>query len=229
MSETSKVIAIDGPSGSGKSTIAKLVADKLNLIFLDTGAMYRAIGLHLDSQGIPHTEENKIKMELEKISFEYAPTKDILIRLNGQNFTQKIREHRVSELASKYSQVGSVRDYLVKLQRKIAGDRASILEGRDIGTVVFPDAALKFFLTADTKIRAQRRLHQLQEKDPSGVFQLEDIQKDIQIRDEKDSGRDIAPLVKAKDAIEVDTSSLSISDVVNLICKKHQEKLDLFK
>ena len=229
MSETSKVIAIDGPSGSGKSTIAKLVAEKLDLIFLDTGAMYRAIGLHLDSQGISHSEEDKIKIELEKISFEYAPTSDILIRLNGQNFTQKIREHRVSGLASKYSQVKIVRDYLVNLQRKIAGDRASILEGRDIGTVVFPDAALKFFLTADTKIRAQRRLHQLKEKDPTGIFQLEDIQKDIQIRDEKDSGRDIAPLVKAHDAIEVDTSSLSIAEVVNLICSKHQEKVDLFK
>lgn len=229
MKNFSKVIAIDGPSGSGKSTIAKLVAQKLGLTFLDTGAMYRAIGLHLDLKGISSEEVDKIQSELNKISFEYAPSKNVLVRLNDQDFSQKIREHHVSHLASKYSQVKIIRDFLVSFQRQIAGDRASILEGRDIGTIVFPHAALKFFLTADTKIRAKRRLDQLQEKNPTGVFALEDIQKDIQHRDEKDSERDIAPLVKTEDAIEVDTSTLSIEDVVKLICDKYQEKIHLFK
>ncbi len=229
MDHKSKVIAIDGPSGSGKSTIAKILATNLKLIYLDTGAMFRGIAYHLHSIGIKSSDQARITEELAAIDFEYAKSRDILISINGHDLSQKIREHAVSALASEFSQVPVVRNYLKQLQRDIATKHPSILEGRDIGTVIFPDAELKFFLTADGKIRAQRRLEQLQEKDPNSNHSLESILEDILLRDKKDAERDIAPLVKADDAIEIDTTSLSIDQVVHKISQYFQKKQSLFQ
>jgi cytidylate kinase len=224
----SKVIAIDGPSGSGKSTITKLIAEKLGLIYLDTGAMFRAIAFHLDEKNILISEITKIENELERMNFQYAKDESSLVEINGKNLTQKIREHQVSELASIYSKVPRVREYLKNLQRQIAGERPSILEGRDIGTVIFPDAALKFFLTADPKIRAERRLQQIKEKDPAVNLTVESIFEDIVERDKSDQQRAIAPLVKAEDAKEINTTSMTIEEVVSFVCSEYKNSQDLF-
>ncbi len=214
MSNFAKVIAIDGPSGSGKSTIAKKLANRLDLTYLDTGAMYRAIGYFLDKNNIKDID---IENEVQSIDFQYAPTKDILILLNGEDLTQKIREHHVSTLASKYSQIGAVRNYLVQLQREIAKERPAILEGRDIGTVVFPDAALKIYLTADASERARRRYLQLEEANQLNGLTKAQILKDIESRDKRDAERELAPLKKADDAIEVNTTQLNMNEVEEFI------------
>lgn len=208
-----KVVAIDGPSGSGKSTIAKLLAEKLNLTYLDTGAMYRGIAYILKKNEIAVESEAQIESALENMTFEYGVDKETLIKINGDNLTETIREHHVSKLASQYSQVNSVRKYLKKIQRDIATTRYSILEGRDIGTVIFPDAALKIFLTASVDVRANRRFNELADSNLS----LEKIKKDIEKRDFEDENREIAPLKKADDAIEIDTSNMSIDEIVKKI------------
>ena len=226
----SKVIAIDGPSGSGKSTIAKKVANLLNLTYLDTGAMFRALGYSIKKENILFSETEKINAFLETVKFEYGVNEKILIRINDEDLTHKIREHEVSKLASEVSQVTVVRDYLKNAQRKIGQEKASILEGRDIGTVIFPDAHLKFFLTADPKIRAQRRYEQLVEKDAANAekYSVEGILKDIEDRDTKDKERAVAPLVKAEDAFEIDTSHKTIEEIISIISEKYESKKELF-
>ncbi|MCT4640778.1 MAG: (d)CMP kinase [Bacteriovoracaceae bacterium] len=224
-----RVIAIDGPSGSGKSTIAKKISTILNLTYLDTGAMFRGLSVVLGQKDIK--EASKIKNFLENINFEYAPTQDVLIRIDGVDLTTKIREHEVSALASFYSSFDEVRSYLKKIQRKIAKEKPSILEGRDIGTVIFPKAALKIFLTADDRVRAKRRLDQLIEKDPANdsKYTIESILQDIKDRDQKDSTRSNAPLVKASDAIEVDTTKMNIDQVIETIIDHYKNKEEIFK
>lgn len=226
----SKVIAIDGPSGSGKSTIAKLIAAKLGLVYLDTGAMFRGLGYILDQKNIDAENVSDIEECLQNIKLEYGIDEDTLIKIDGLNLTKIIREHKVSELASIYSQVPEVRSFLKKKQQEIGNARPSILEGRDIGTVIFPKAALKFFLTANPEVRAKRRLTQLIEKDQNnqGKYSVKSILKDIEERDLKDSTRAEAPLVQASDAMAVDTSSLGIDQVVDLIVAEYQKKKDLF-
>lgn len=228
MNKVSKVIAIDGPSGSGKSTVAKLVAEKLGLIYLDTGAMYRGIGYALDQKGISTDDAGLISKALETMAFSYAPNNNVLIEVNGMDLTLKIREHQVSKLASKYSQVQVVREFLVSMQREIAGKRASILEGRDIGTVVFPNAALKFFLTADPKVRAKRRFNQLQDAGELGSLTLSQVEDDIISRDKRDQNREIAPLKKAQDAIEIETSHFTIDEVVEKIAATYEKNKQYF-
>lgn len=228
MSNKSKVIAIDGPSGSGKSTIAKILADKLGLNYLDTGAMFRSLGYYFDQLNISSDDETKIKSELEKIKFEYNKAADELVIINDENLTLKIREHFVSGLASQFSQVPAVRDYLKTLQREIAQSRPSVLEGRDIGSVIFPDAALKIYLTADSAVRAQRRLYQLKEQRPELEIKLDQVEADIIARDKSDQNRAIAPLVKTDDAIEIDTSHLTIDEIVERIKSLYQERRSLF-
>lgn len=223
-----KVIAIDGPSGSGKSTIAKIVSAKLNLVYLDTGAMFRAIGLFLSNKGLEVSDSEKINFELANMNFNYASSDQKLVEINGEDLTEKIREHHVSKIASQYSQIPAVREFLKNLQREIASKRPSVLEGRDIGTVIFPDAAIKFYLTADSKIRAERRLAQLKEKDPNLSMTVDSILEDIEKRDETDKKREIAPLVKAEDALELDTTSLSINEVCQNICDVYQKNKSLF-
>ena len=215
MSKT-KVIAIDGPSGSGKSTIAKLIAKDLNLTYLDTGALYRAIAYSLAKLDIEANQTQKIENTLKDLKFEYGKSDDELIVVNDENLSQAIREHHVSELASIYSKLPVVREFLKTFQRDFAKTNPSVLEGRDIGTVIFPDAALKVFLTADPEVRAQRRYAQLKEMGQTDL-DLEQILADIKSRDESDQNRDIAPLKKASDAVGIDTSSVSISEVVGQI------------
>lgn len=237
MSDKSKVIAIDGPSGSGKSTIAKLVAEQLGLTYLDTGAMFRALGYVLSKsdidysqEGIDTTEIYETQKILSELNFEYGVDDKILIRIDGEDLTEKIREHQVSALASQVSKFAVIRQYLKEKQREIAKLKPSVLEGRDIGTVIFPNAALKIFLTADPKVRAQRRYEQLIEKDPvnKDKFSVEQILADIEARDEQDKQREIAPLVKADDAVAIDTSALDIDSVKNKIIELYNERQEHF-
>lgn len=227
MSRKTKIIAIDGPSGSGKSTIAKIIADDLDLTYLDTGALYRAIAYTLDSKNISEKDTEAIRATLADLKFEYGKSESKLIVINGENLTQKIREHKVSELASKYSKLPVVRDFLCSFQRDFAQTNPSVLEGRDIGTVIFPDAALKIFLTADPKIRAKRRLEQLEEMGEDTIS-LDALLSDIKKRDQADISRAIAPLRKAEDAIEVDTSSKNIAEITKLIKDLYSENSFFF-
>ena len=231
-----KVIAIDGPSGSGKSTITKLLAKELNFTYLDTGAMFRALAHKLAELDIDFTkkalsseEVERVEKYLNSLDFKYAPTESILISVDGEDLTLKIREHHVSKLASQISKFPVIREFLAQLQREIAQVEPSILEGRDIGTVIFPDAALKFFLTANSTVRAQRRLEQLQEKGDAQGLSFESIKADIEKRDQQDTQREAAPLRKADDAIEIDTSNLSIDKVVGQMQQVFDGRKELFK
>lgn len=204
------IIAIDGPSGSGKSSIAKIISKKLNIQHLDTGAMYRLLALKL-------IKENKEFDEgiLENLS--------ILIKgntfyLDGIDVSSKIRENEVSKKASEISKIKEVRDYMVALQRKIAGEQDIILDGRDIGTVVFPNAKVKIFLTASMEQRAKRRY--LEDKSIS----YEKILYDMKKRDEQDSTRQNSPLKVADDAIVLDTTTMSIDEVTNKIIEIVEKK-----
>ena len=231
-----RVIAIDGPSGSGKSTITKLFADKIGFTYLDTGAMFRALAYKLNTLDIDFsrdtltsTEELEVERFLDNLDFQYAPTENVLISVNGEDLTRKIREHHVSKLASQTSKFSVVREFLANLQRKIAKRSPCILEGRDIGTVIFPNAALKFYLTANSDVRAERRLEQLQEKGKADGLTLKQIKEDIEKRDDQDTQREVAPLKKADDAFEIDTSNRTVKEVLNLMFNLFQDKESLFK
>lgn len=211
-----KVIAIDGPSGSGKSTIAKELANALGVLYIDTGAMFRAMAYIADQKKIDLTEGPDLTAFLNSLKIEYGVNDKTLIRINGIDLTEKIREHHVSKLASIISQLPSVRKYLLDFQRSLALDKVCVMEGRDIGTVVFPDSFSKFFVTASVDIRAQRRLKQLQENgDHSLTFNQ--IAEDVRKRDETDMNRSVAPLKKAEDAMLLDTSSLNMADIINIL------------
>ena len=209
-------IAIDGPSGAGKSTIAKLLSKDLGILYLDTGAMYRAVGLKALTLNINPSDEASVK--------KFLPTTIVAIKfsngeqqiyLDGVNVSLAIREHHVSKAASDISAIPAVRLKLVELQRQIAGRSNCILDGRDIGTYVLPNANFKFFLTASPLERARRRYAELKEKGQN--IELEKIIEDINERDKNDSTRAFAPLKKANDAIEIDTTFLTIEDVVEKI------------
>ena len=214
--EISSVIAIDGPSGSGKSTVAKKVAEKLNYIYIDTGAMFRALAVYLDGLNIPHDSESEIDSCLGKLNIQYGESSEKLIILDDENLTTRIREHYVSDLASKYSKNPAIRKYLLQKQRDLAKDHSCVMEGRDIGTVVFPNAYLKIFLTASPQERAQRRYLELQSRGSSNLS-LENILEDIERRDERDKSREQAPLVQAEDATMIVTDGQTVDEIVNTI------------
>ena len=214
------VIAIDGPSGAGKSTIAKLLAEKLRYEYISTGAMYRLVGLIAHDSGI-FDDDEKMKNLCEKI-VEKIYFKNGKIYYNGEDYTDKIYENRVSMLASEISKRKVVRDALGKLQREIGLKQPSILEGRDIGTVIFPDAKFKFYLDASPEKRAERRYLELKQRGEEVDYQK--ILNEIIERDENDSTREIAPLRKAEDAIYIDTSNLTIEEVFDKILEKVQWK-----
>lgn len=211
-----KVIAIDGPSGSGKSTIAKELARALGVLYIDTGAMFRALGYVANEKNITLIEGTGLNAFLDSIKMEYDVDENVLIRINGQDLTEKIREHHVSKLASIISQLPSVRKYLLDFQRSLALDKICVMEGRDIGTVVFPDSFCKFFITASVDIRAERRLKQLRENGDENIT-LSQIAEDVRKRDETDMNRSVAPLKKAEDAMLLDTSALKMADVINIL------------
>ena len=212
------IIAIDGPAGAGKSTIAKKVADSLGYVYIDTGAMYRDFTYELLTSSISLSDIEEITKVLEKTNIEF---KNNEIFLNNLNVTNEIRSKNVTANVSAVSAIPQVREKLVNLQRKIASESNSILDGRDIGTVVFPNAELKIFLTASVKIRALRRYNELIAKDKN--IDINEIEAEIEKRDKLDSSRETSPLIKAADAIEIDTSDLSIDEVANTILKLAEE------
>ena len=163
------------------------------------------------------------------MKFEYQPSDSVLIQIDGKDLTEEIRQHHVSTLASQFSQVPQIREFLKLKQREIASEKASILEGRDIGTVIFPNAALKIFLTARPEVRAKRRLEELKTRSPNENYDLQKILADIVKRDQSDQNRSVAPLVKADDAIEIDTSEMTISEIVDQIVGLfNQNKKDFY-
>jgi cytidylate kinase len=213
-----KEIAIDGPAGAGKSTIAKRVAEKLGLIYVDTGAMFRAIALYMTEKCVKSNETYKVKEELNNIRLDIVyENGEQQIILNDENVSRLIRNPEISKAASSFAQVPEVRERLLILQRELADKRPVVMDGRDIGTKVLPSASVKIFLTADVKVRAERRYKELTEKGEK--VNLEDIMSDIKSRDEQDMNRKVSPLVQAGDAVLVDTSSLSIDEVVDAIIK----------
>lgn len=206
-------IAIDGPAGAGKSTIAKQVAKEMGYIYVDTGAMYRAMALYFIRQGIPGTDEAAIAGACEQveISLEYQDGVQQLI-LNGENVTGLIRTEEVGNMASATSVYLPVRKKLVELQRKLAQRKDVVMDGRDIGTCVLPDANLKVYLTAGSHVRAMRRFKELHEKNLA--CNLEEIEQDIIERDYRDMHREHSPLKQAEDAVLLDTSNMTLEEVI---------------
>ena len=207
------IIAIDGPSASGKSTTAKGVAERLGITHLDTGAMYRAVTLGIIEHGIDLDDHERICKFLEELEINFDSLNDIWA--NGHNVTGKIRTTEVSSNVSAVSAISQVREKMVAIQRAIAEGSDCVLEGRDIGTVVFPNADYKFFLVADLEIRAKRRLVELEKI--GEISSLSELKSDIQNRDLLDSSRNISPLVQAEDAITIDTGNLTIDEQIEKI------------
>ena len=207
------IIAIDGPSASGKSTTAKGVAEKLGITHLDTGAMYRTVTWGLKKAAIHPSDDEKVRDFLKNLEIYFDASNHIW--LNGEDVSVEIRTGDISSRVSAVSAIPEVREKMVKIQRQIAGKKDCVLEGRDIGTVVFPDAEYKFFLVADTEIRAKRRLLDLERMGESST--LAELIDDIERRDAIDSSRDHSPLLQAEDAIPIDTSHLTINEQINKI------------
>ena len=217
-------IAIDGPAGAGKSTIAKMIAAQLGWIYVDTGAMYRAMALYFDRKGTDVNDEAAIDRDVDGAAVELAVVDGTqVVRLNGEDVSTVIREQRIGELASWTSRYGSVRSKLTELQRVLAEQQPVIMDGRDIGTTVLPDAGLKIYLTASTAVRAKRRYDELVEKGVRDA-DLSAIEKEIAARDEQDMNREISPLRKADDAVEVDTSDMTIDEVVARVIALYRER-----
>lgn len=209
-------VAIDGPAGAGKSTIAKKVAKKLNYIYVDTGAMYRAMALYLIHNQVDSKDAEAIAKACEyaDISIEYQNGEQVVL-LNGENVNAYLRTEEVGNMASVSSAVPAVRMKLVELQRKLAATANVIMDGRDIGTYVLPDADVKIYLTASSRTRANRRFLELQAKGEE--CDLDAIEEDIRERDARDMNREFAPLRQAEDAVLVDSSDMTIDEVVERI------------
>lgn len=207
-------IAIDGPSGVGKTTLSKMTAERFNCIHVDTGAMFRSFAVYCEDNGIDENDENSVCTALHDVglSIRYIDGSQHML-LCGTDVTYRLRTERVSHIASVISQYSGVRDALLRLQRKLAAENDVVMDGRDIGTVVLPDADKKIFLTARSEVRAKRRYDELKAKGSLCGASLSDIEKDITDRDYRDSHRELAPLAAAKDAVVIDTSDLSIAEV----------------
>ena len=209
-------IAIDGPAGAGKSTIAKLVAKELGFIYVDTGAMYRGLAVHFLKKGIVPGEVEKIEAACEDAKVELGYENGVQqVYLNGENITSQLREEAVGNMASVSSAVPAVRAKLLDLQRNLAEEKDVVMDGRDIGTNVLPNADVKVYLTASVECRAMRWFKELEGKGETCDF--EQIRQDIQERDERDMTREIAPLKQAEDATLIDSSEMGIDDVVKAI------------
>lgn len=219
----SKSIAIDGPAGAGKSTIAKLVAKDLGFIYVDTGAMYRAMALYMLNNNIDPSDSEKISATCRSADITIKHENGIqVVYLNGENVNSLIRTEAVGNMASASSVNGDVRKKLVELQQKLAETVDVVMDGRDIGTVVLPNADLKIFLTASSRVRAERRFKELTAKGEE--CNIDVIEKDIIERDYRDSHRENSPLKQAEDAILVDSSNMTIEDVAGRIIELYRSK-----
>lgn len=217
-------IAIDGPAGAGKSTIARRLAGELSYIYVDTGAMYRAMALYFLQNGIDGTDEAAVSgaCGFVEVSIIYRDGEQQVL-LNGENVTGQIRTEEVGNMASVTSVYSAVRRKLVELQQHLAANENVIMDGRDIGTCVLPDAQVKIYLTASVECRAKRRYDELREK--GADCDLAEIARDIEERDQRDMNREISPLKQAEDAVLVDTSAMGIEEVVAAIRRICEEKL----
>ena len=221
-------VAIDGPAGAGKSTIAKLCAKNMNLVYVDTGAMYRAVALYLLESGIDVNDRAAVAEKCSGANVDIKYEDGIQnVYLNGVNVTGRLREEAVGNTASVTSAVPEVRSQIFSLQRGLAERGGVIMDGRDIGTVVMPDADVKIYLTASSEVRARRRVLELEAKGEKPDF--EEVKRDIEERDHRDMTREISPLKQADDAVLVDTSDMTIDQVAEKICSLCDEFLKLKK
>lgn len=218
-------IAIDGPSGAGKSSLARAAAAQFGFIYVDTGAIYRTVGLAAYRRGLDRHDENAVKAMLPelKIEMRYNEAGEQRMFLNGDDVSAEIREPEISICASDVSALPAVRAFLLEMQRHMAREHSVIMDGRDIGTVVLPQAELKIFLTASAKARAARRLLELRRKGIESSF--EEVLRDIEYRDEQDTARAAAPLKKADDAVLVDTSDIDFEQSLTRLCGIIEERL----
>ena len=210
-------VAIDGPAGAGKSTIAKLVAEKEQFIYVDTGAMYRGLAVYFLDHGVSPENEGELENACEKIKMDIRYENKVQqVYVNGENITGRLREEAVGNMASVCAAVPVVREKLLELQRELAAAQDVIMDGRDIGTNILPNADVKIYLTASVETRAERRYDELKQKGEE--CDLDTIAQDIKDRDERDMNRAAAPLKQAEDAILVDSSYMTIPEVVSEIC-----------
>ncbi len=218
-------IAIDGPAGAGKSTIARKVAQALNYVYIDTGAMYRAVTWKLISNGVTDFNSLNVLAYLKSSKIELFPLVDgQKVLLDGLDVTLQIRSSLVTERVSIVASIAEVREFLVAQQKQMANHKGVVMDGRDIGTTVIPDAEIKIYLTASTRERAIRRMNEWQNSLEYSKT-LEEIEADIVLRDQMDQQREISPLIRANDAILMDSTFMTIDDVVNSILKLHDTKL----
>ena len=217
------LITIDGPAGAGKTTVSRALAQHLSYTYVDTGALYRGIALAARNAGISPDDEIGLAALFETLSLSYIKTEaGPRLVLNGSDITDRIRTPDITMAASRISARPSVREYLLNLQRTLGKDSGAVFEGRDMGTVVFPDADIKFFLDADLKIRAARRFEQLQNTPPAQS--LDTVEKEMKTRDQNDSTRSIAPLKPAQDAVIIDSTRLPVQEVVGLMVSHIHQK-----
>ena len=223
------IVAIDGPAASGKSTAALGVAKALNITHLDTGAMYRAITYGLLKNKIEFADLDSVEEYLSSVDLKFfKKDKSTKLLLNDLDITENIRSNNINENVSEVSAIKIVREFMVKFQREMSGDIDCVLEGRDIGTVVFPNADFKFFIIASDEVRANRRLDDLIKVGDKNPGDFEIVLEELILRDHKDSTRDYSPLKKADDAHEIDTTHLTINEVVNKIVNTVNQKRTLY-
>lgn len=220
-------IAVDGPSGAGKSSLAKKVSKAFGFIYVDTGAIYRTVGLEAARRGIDRRSESAVAAMLPELHVEmkYNGSGEQRMYLNGEDVSEAIRMPEISIAASDVSALPSVRAFLLDMQRRMARENDVIMDGRDIGTVVLPDAELKIYLTASAEARAQRRMLELRGKGVESSF--EDVLRDIVYRDEQDTNRAVAPLRRADDAVLMDTSDIDFEQSFELMCSIIEEHLGI--
>ncbi|MBD1425317.1 (d)CMP kinase [Sphingobacterium arenae] len=219
------IIAIDGFSSCGKSTVAKALAKKLQFVFIDSGAMYRAVTLYFLRQHINLTNPDEIRAALEEIHIDFVPQGDTVhIFLNGEDVSREIRQMHVSEKVSEISAIKEVRHALVKQQQALGKRRNIVMDGRDIGTTVFPDADLKIFMTANSEVRAQRRLAELLAK--GEVVSIEGVKQNLAHRDHMDSTREESPLRQATDAIILDNSDLTQEEQLEIVLEEYRARME---